>query len=79
MSPSSISKKPCIAPNHGDAHFNLALAYEKRRERRRARDHWAHYLRCEPRGPWSDYARSRLEPPRPGRSLSAPIPFRKKG
>jgi len=68
-----------IAPNHADAHFNLALAYEKRRERRRARDHWALYLRYEPRGPWSDYARSRLEPPRPGRSLPAPIPFRKKG
>ncbi len=68
-----------LAPNHADAHFNLALAYEKRRERRRARDHWALYLRYEPRGPWSEYARSRLEPPRPGRSLPAPIPFRKKG
>jgi tetratricopeptide (TPR) repeat protein len=68
-----------IAPDHADAHFNLALAYEKRRERRRARDHWALYLRYEPRGPWSDYARSRLEPPRPARSLPAPIPFRKKG
>ena len=68
-----------LAPTHADAHFNLALAYEKRRERRRAKGHWSEYLRFAPSGPWAEYARSRLNPPRANRRLPAPIPFRHKG
>ena len=37
-------------PNHADAHFNLALAYEKKGDAARAREHWAHYLKHDPTG-----------------------------
>jgi tetratricopeptide (TPR) repeat protein len=66
-------------PAHADAHFNLALAYEKRGENQRARDHWSAYLRHEPRGPWSEHARSRLARAPSRKQSPAPIPFRKKG
>jgi tetratricopeptide (TPR) repeat protein len=68
-----------ISPDHADAHFNLALAYEKRRQIRLAREHWSQYLRCEPNGPWADYARSRLASSQASGRPSKPIPFRKKG
>lgn len=64
-----------LSPSLADAHFNLALALEKRRERRRARDHWSLYLRYSPNGPWADYARSHISPPRPRRRSPDPIPF----
>jgi tetratricopeptide (TPR) repeat protein len=65
-------------PNHADAHFNLALAYEKKGEPGRAREHWAAYLKHDPRGTWAAKARSRIEQLRPGRKLPPPIPFPKR-
>ena len=64
-------------PGHPDVHFNLALAYEKKKERRLAREQWALYLRYAPNGPWADQARARLKPHSAGRKGSAPIPFRR--
>jgi tetratricopeptide (TPR) repeat protein len=57
---------------HSDAHFNLALALEKKGQGRRAREHWEAYLRFEPRGLWSDFARNKLSPPK---RPEPPIPF----
>ncbi len=38
-------------PGHADVHFNLALAYEKKNERRLAREEWVLYLRYAPAWP----------------------------
>jgi tetratricopeptide (TPR) repeat protein len=43
-----------------DAHYNLAFVCEKLRAFAEAREHWQAYLRLEPAGTWSDYARQRL-------------------
>ncbi len=66
-----------LAPAHADAHFNLALAYEKKGNMRSASKHWSAYLRFEPRGPWADYARSRLTERSVSGRPNSPIPFRK--
>jgi tetratricopeptide (TPR) repeat protein len=49
-----------LAPGYGDAHYNLALAYERRGERRRALRHWQSYIRLDKTGPWADHARSQI-------------------
>lgn len=64
-------------PSHADVHFNLALAYEKKNERRLAREEWTLYLRYAPNGPWADQARARLKPAHSKRKGSAPIPIRR--
>ena len=46
-----------IIPAYADAHYNLALAYERRGERRRALRHWTTYVRLDPTGPWAAHAR----------------------
>jgi len=45
---------------HFDALFNLALVCEKLGAHAEARQHWQEYLKLDPSGPWSDYARQRL-------------------
>jgi tetratricopeptide (TPR) repeat protein len=47
-------------PQMADAHLNLALAYEKTGRKADSLRHLALYLRFEPNGLWSEYARSRL-------------------
>jgi len=47
-----------IVPGYADAHYNLALAYERRGERRRALRHWMTYVRLDPIGPWASHART---------------------
>jgi tetratricopeptide (TPR) repeat protein len=49
-----------LAPGYGDAHYNLALAYERKGERRRALAHWQIYVRLDKSGPWADHARSQV-------------------
>jgi tetratricopeptide (TPR) repeat protein len=44
-----------------DAHFNLAMALERERQPRRAREHWRNYLLLEPMGTWAEVARKHLE------------------
>jgi len=49
-----------LTPNYADAHYNLALAYERKGERRRALAHWQTYVRLDKSGPWADHARSQI-------------------
>jgi tetratricopeptide (TPR) repeat protein len=46
-----------LAPHYGDAHYNVALAYERIADRRAALRHWTHYIKLDPVGPWSNHAR----------------------
>ena len=49
-----------LAPGYADAHYNLALAYERKGERRRALVHWQIYIRLDKSGPWADHARGQI-------------------
>jgi tetratricopeptide (TPR) repeat protein len=49
-----------LAPRYADAHYNLALAYERKGERRQALRHWQLYVRLDNRGPWADHARGQI-------------------
>jgi tetratricopeptide (TPR) repeat protein len=49
-----------LAPGYADAHYNLALAYERKGERRRALTHWQIYVRLDKSGPWADHARGQI-------------------
>jgi tetratricopeptide (TPR) repeat protein len=49
-----------LAPRYADAHYNLALAYERRGERRAALRHWEAYVKLDRSGPWADHARSQI-------------------
>jgi tetratricopeptide (TPR) repeat protein len=46
-----------LVPQYADAHYNLALAYERKGERRRALRHWLMYVRLDPIGPWASHAK----------------------
>ena len=49
-----------LAPRYADAHYNLALAHERRGEHRLALRHWQAYARLDSRGPWADHARGQI-------------------
>jgi tetratricopeptide (TPR) repeat protein len=49
-----------IAPSLADAHLNLALAYERRGRTESVLQHLSLYLRYDPNGPWSEFARTRI-------------------
>jgi tetratricopeptide (TPR) repeat protein len=49
-----------LAPRYGDAHYNLALAYERRGDLRAALRHWQAYVRLDKTGPWADHARGQI-------------------
>ena len=49
-----------LAPGYADAHYNLALACERKGERRRALSHWQIYVRLDKSGPWADHARGQI-------------------
>ncbi|KAA6460212.1 tetratricopeptide repeat protein [Acidobacteria bacterium AB60] len=49
-----------LAPRYADAHYNLALAYERKGERRDALRHWQAYVRLDRTGPWADHARIQI-------------------
>ena len=46
-----------LVPHYGDAHYNVALAYERVGDRRAALRHWTTYIKLDPIGPWSNHAR----------------------
>ena len=50
-----------LAPTYADAHYNIALAYEKLREPRKALKHWQAYIKLDTSGPWSVHARSQIK------------------
>jgi tetratricopeptide (TPR) repeat protein len=49
-----------LAPRYADAHYNLALAYERKGELRAALRHWQAYIRLDRTGPWADHARTQI-------------------
>jgi len=49
-----------LSPGYSDVHYNLALAYERKGERRMALRHWEAYVRLDNAGPWADHARSQI-------------------
>ena len=68
-----------LAPHLADAHLNLALVYDQRGEKDLARKHLSLYLHYEPRGPWAEFARSRMGPSHPPRRSGKLTPFRRNG
>ncbi len=50
-----------LVPQYADAHYNLALAYERQGQRRRALRHWLMYVRLDPVGPWSSHAKDQAK------------------
>jgi tetratricopeptide (TPR) repeat protein len=49
-----------IVPFYADAHYNLALAYERMDEHRKALRHWNAYVKLDPIGPWANHARGQV-------------------
>jgi tetratricopeptide (TPR) repeat protein len=49
-----------LSPRYADAHYNLALAYERKGERRKALRHWQSYAKLDHCGPWADHARGQI-------------------
>lgn len=47
-----------LLPQYADAHYNLALAYERKGEKRRALRHWLSYVRLDTVGPWAGHAKA---------------------
>ena len=45
-----------LAPTYADAHYNLALAYEKLKQPRSALRHWRAYVKLDNAGPWAVHA-----------------------
>jgi tetratricopeptide (TPR) repeat protein len=50
-----------LAPTYADAHYNLALAYEKIREPRKALQHWRAYVKLDTTGPWTVHAKHQIQ------------------
>ncbi|MBS1803602.1 MAG: tetratricopeptide repeat protein [Acidobacteria bacterium] len=49
-----------LAPRYADAHYNLALAFERKGEKRAALRHWHAYARLDKHGPWAEHARGQI-------------------
>ena len=49
-----------LSPRYADAHYNLALAYERKNERRKALRHWQAYIKLDRSGPWAEHARGQI-------------------
>jgi tetratricopeptide (TPR) repeat protein len=49
-----------LAPRYADAHYNLALAYERKGQRREALRHWQAYVKLDNCGPWAEHARIQI-------------------
>jgi tetratricopeptide (TPR) repeat protein len=59
-----------LAPRYADAHYNLALAFERKGERRAALRHWQAYVKLDKSGPWSEHARNQIRKLLDGETLS---------
>ena len=49
-----------IHPNYADAHYNMALLYQSRRDVMGALRHWRAYLKLDPTSTWAQIARREL-------------------
>jgi tetratricopeptide (TPR) repeat protein len=56
----AYNRAVALSPRYADAHYNLALAYERRGERRLALRSWQSYVRLDQSGPWADHAHSQI-------------------
>jgi tetratricopeptide (TPR) repeat protein len=59
-----------LVPTYADAHYNLALAYERSEQPRRALRHWNAYVKLDPVGPWSNHARGQQKKALAGEPLT---------
>jgi len=50
-----------LAPTYADAHYNVALAFEKMKEPRKALRHWRAYVKLDTSGPWAVHARNQIK------------------
>ena len=50
-----------LHPNRPDVHYNLALAFDKARQPRKALHHWQAYSRLDSVGPWAIHARNQIK------------------
>jgi tetratricopeptide (TPR) repeat protein len=50
-----------LVPGYADAHYNIALAYERMKEPRKALRHWTAYAKLDPTGPWASHARQQAK------------------
>ena len=50
-----------LSPGYADAHYNVALAYEKLKLPRLALRHWQCYLKLDGSGPWAAHARTQIK------------------
>src|SRR5947209_904246 len=50
-----------INPQYADAHYNVALAFERLKMPRKALRHWRAYVKLDTTGPWSNHARMQME------------------
>jgi len=48
-------------PSYADAHYNLALAWERQGHKRRALRHWLMYVKLDPVGPWAHHAKAQAK------------------
>ncbi|MGB8844693.1 MAG: tetratricopeptide repeat protein, partial [Terracidiphilus sp.] len=53
-------KAVTLSPAYADAHYNLALAYERSGQQRPALRHWRAYVKLDNHGPWADHARGQM-------------------
>jgi tetratricopeptide (TPR) repeat protein len=56
----AYTKAVTLSPKYADVHYNLALAYERKGQRRAALRHWEAYIRLDGQGPWADHARGQI-------------------
>jgi tetratricopeptide (TPR) repeat protein len=56
----AYQRSVALSPRYADAHYNLALAFERKGERRAALRHWQAYIRLDKTGPWADHARGQI-------------------
>jgi len=56
----AYQRSVALSPRYADAHYNLALAFERKGERRAALRHWQAYVRLDKTGPWADHARGQI-------------------
>ena len=56
----AYQKAVALSPRYADAHYNLALAYERKGQRRQALRHWQAYLKLDNAGPWAEHARGQI-------------------
>jgi len=50
-----------LAPTYADAHYNLALAFEKLKQPRKALPHWRSYIKLDTSSPWAIHARNQIQ------------------